>query len=91
MILSMSFYFIQIPYSMQTQTMPTFGVGEPTSPAQAQVAPQEVLPVGTATLNGTVSYYCTSKDIFVQRFCYLSCIYRVTEIVMLINSTLILI
>ena len=48
---------------MQTQTMPTFGVGEPTStttttsPApQAQAAPQ-VLPVGTATLNGTVSYF----------------------------------
>lgn len=57
---------------MQTQTMPTFGVGEPT---KAQVAPQEVLPVGTATLNGTVSYYCTSKDIFVQRFCDLSCTY----------------
>jgi len=37
---------------MQTQTMPTFGVGEPT----AQAAPQ-VLPVGTATLNGTVSHY----------------------------------
>jgi len=43
---------------MQTQTMPTFGVGEqPASPGQAQVAPPQVLPVGTATLNGTVSHY----------------------------------
>ena len=52
---------------MQTQTMPTFGVGEPTaSPAPQQVAPQ-VLPVGTATLNGTVSHY--QKIFLVQMFC----------------------
>lgn len=66
---------------MQTQTMPTFGVGEPTattaSPGQAQVAPPQVLPVGTATLNGTVSYY-------IKRFFLCKCF--VTLCVMVIDS-----
>jgi len=52
--------------------MPTFGVGEPSaSPGQAQVAPPQVLPVGTATLNGTVSNY--RKRFLVHMFCYIMC------------------
>ena len=48
--------------------MPTFG-GEPT---EAQVAPPQVLPVGTATLNGTVSYYV--KRYLLLMFCDVFCV-----------------
>ena len=66
--------YLQI-IQQQTQTMPTFGVGEPTT-TQAEIPPQ-VLPVGTATLNGTVSLLLNIKRYFlsflVQIIC-LSCI-----------------